>query len=296
MELSGITLHKLRIFQQVYEDGSLNRAAQELALSQSAVSQHVKGLERAVGVELFVRSAQGVRPTQVGDVLYRHSAEILARVRQMGTEISQLTGDNPQQLAICATPNTGAFLLPVWLGALRKQLPDVAVTIRTELTRAMVQAVLDQQVDFGVTVGDMDDLLETNLAQQTLSEVEYVVVVPPSHRFAGLAAIPLAELHRERFLTRRKASRSRQWLERVIGVGADSAEIDSPFAIKQAILNGMGISILPTYTVEREVSNGELTILGITNTPLKRPLTLLWNTDRPFNAIQTTFLQIVTVN
>ncbi len=288
-----MTLHKLRIFQLVCEKGSLNKSAHALTMSQAAVSQHIRNLEASLNVKLLERSPQGVRITPAGEVLYARCNEILQLVQQIGIEISALGEDAPTRLMLGATPGAGAYVLPVWLAEFQRQFPNVSMSSQTQMTRETVQSVLDERVDFGITLGKVDDLADPNLAQHTLWDVEYVAIVPPAHRWSNNTSITAAELRTEPFIARQKGSRSRRWLASLFGTLNICAELDSPFATKQAVLNGIGMSILPSYTVRGEIERGELAPVEIVGANLTRPLLLLWRRERPFSAAQTAFWQMV---
>ncbi len=293
MELSSVTLHKLRIFQLVHEKGSLNQSALALNMSQAAVSQHIRNLEAALDTKLLVRSPHGVRPTAAGDVLYKRSNEILQLVQQIGIDLNALREDKPHHLMLGATPGAGAYVLPVWLAEFQKRFPQVTMSSQTQMTRETVHSVLDERVDFGVTLGAVDDLAEQHLAQHILWDVDYVAIVPPNHPWATKSKVTPEELRQEPFIARQKDSRSRRWLASLFGDLTICAELDSPFATKQAVLNEIGMSILPSYTVRGELERGELIGVEIEGAQLTRPLLLLWRRDRPFSAAQTAFWQMV---
>ena len=293
MIVSNVTLHKLRLFQLVYESGSFNKSAERLNLSQAAISQHIKGLEAALSVQLFIRSPQGVRPTPAGDLLHLRAAEILRLADQIPLDLAQLNEAQSQQLILGATPGAGAYMLPIWLGEYQRCCPEVSVTTKTEMTEQVVASVLDGEVDFGVTLGSVDDFAHPQLEQHTLWWVDYIVVVPPTHAWATVDGVTPSTLRREPFIARQQGSRSRQWLLAQLGDLNICAEMDSPFAVKQAIFNGIGISILPSYTVERELARGELVALDVEGVELKRPLMLLWRRDVSFNEVKTSFWQML---
>ncbi len=293
MELSGVTLQKLRIFQVVFEKGSFNKSAAMLHMSQAAVSQHIRSLEAALNVQLLLRSAKGVRPTEAGELLYKRANEILQLVQQTGLELSSLNTDNPKQLMIGATPGAGAYILPVWLAKYQQRYPQIKMRSTTQMTRETTQAVLAGKVDFGVTLGAIDDLGDQQLAQHVLWEVEYVAIVPPNHPWQARASVTADDIRQAPFIARQQGSRSRRWLAGLFGNLNICAELDSPFATKQAVLNAVGVSILPSYIVQRELERGELIAVTVERVKLTRPLLLLWRRDRAFSAAQTAFWQMV---
>src|SRR5262249_36635218 len=149
-------------------------------------------------------------------------------------------------------------------------------TLQTELTVEVVRDVLNQTYDLGFLEGELEELDHEQLGKVRLRDIPYSVMVNIHHPWAGSQTISLRDLAGQPFVNRLPTSRSRQWLERQFAVSGlrlrNVAELDSPGAIKYAVLNQMGISILPDYTVEREVERGEIHRLQIADLELKRPL------------------------
>lgn len=289
-----ITLHKLELFRAVYEHGSLNRAAQAHYMAQSVVSQHVQDLEAALGTKLFKRTPRGVRPTAAGDVLYEYASRILALVHEAERAVAQVSPLEGRTLTVAATPGVSVYLLPRWLNDFREEHPNIHVNLQTALTLELIREVQAGRYDLGFVEAEPEELQEFTVGFQVVAEVTYYVVVQPSHRWAGRDAIKLEELVQEPFITRQPGSRARKWLESTLGKAAARlkivAELDSPGAIKFALLNGMGVAVLPDYVIEREVVRKELVRLRLQGFPLRRSLLMLWQGGQPFSLIQQAFV------
>ena len=293
-----ITLHKLKLFIVVYERGSFNQAAQALYLAQSAVSQHIQGLETALGTKLFERSPQGVQPTAAGDTLYRYAQQMLQILAEAEREIMQIEQISEQQLIVSATPGLTVYLLPLWLQQFQRSYPHISVSLRTALTQDVVREVLHGRDDLGFLEGELAELDQPHLGRMRLQEIEYFVMVHGQHEWAGRDLILPEELARQPFITRQPGSRMRRWLEQTLSAHQlrlhAVAELDSPGAIKYALLNRMGVAILPQYAVEREVERGEIALLRLANIPLSRPLMLVWDKRQPFSPLQRAFIVSLT--
>jgi DNA-binding transcriptional LysR family regulator len=289
-----ITLHKLKLFMVVCYRGSFNQAAQELYLAQSAVSQHIQSLEVALGTPLFERSPRGVRPTKAGDLLYDYSRRILHLLAEAEREIMQIDQVQKRQLVVGATPGISVYLLPAWLQQFQGAHANTSVSMQTVLTADLVRDVLNNHYDFGFLEGELDELDESDLGRLRLWDIEYLTIVNPRHQWAGKPTIALSELSDQPIINRQPASRTRRWLDQLLnsrGVQLHNvAELDSPGAIKYALLNNMGVAILPLYAVEREIERRELYPVQVAGLELKRALMFVWDKRRTFSAIQRAFI------
>lgn len=292
-----ITLHKLKLFMVVYDRGSLNAAAQELYMAQSVVSQHIQSLEGALGTPLFQRSARGVKPTPAGEVLYSYARRMLQLLNDAERDIMHLTQAEQHQLMVGSTPGVSVYLLPMWLQQFQLMHPNVSVALQTVLTSEVVRDVLNGRYHLGFLEGDLQELDQDALGRMRLRDIEYLIMVNARHPWANQTTIALSELSQQPFINRQPNSRTRRWLDQTLsarGIHLRSvAELDSPGAIKYALLNQMGVGILPRYVVEREIDRGELHALTLTELELKRPLMLVWDKRQPFSPIQRAFISLL---
>lgn len=290
-----ITLQKLHILMVVHDHGSFNKAAAALYMAQSAVSQHIQSLEAALGAQLFERSPRGVTPTPAGDVLYDYARRMFHLLAEAEQAVLQSAGGEDRQLAVAATPGVSVYLLPRWLRHFQQTEANISLTLQTELTRDVAAGVLDGRYDLGFLEGELLELDTAALGKTHLRTVDYFVTVNPAHALAGKRLITRTDLAGQPYINRLPTSRARRWLDAVLtahNIRLNTiAELDSPGAIKYALLNNMdGIAILPDYVVEREAARGELVPLQVDDLPLVRPLLLVWDRRRAFSAVQRAFL------
>lgn len=292
-----ITLHKLKLFMVVYDRGSFNMAAQELYMAQSAVSQHIQTLESALGTPLFERSTRGVRPTRAGEILYDYAGRMLRLLSEAERSIMQAGGAPGKPLAVSATPGLSVYLLPPWLQRFQQTHPQFTVALQTALTHEVVRDVLNGRYDLGFVEGELNELDQNSLGKMRFSELEYFVMVGARHEWAGRESVTVHDLHGQPYINRLPNSRARLWLENILSARdvrlRTTAELDSPGAIKYALLNQMGISVLPHYAVEREVERGEIHQLRLEGLELKRPLLLIWDKREVFSTLQRAFIGLL---
>lgn len=293
----ALTLRRLRIFMTVVEQGSFNRAAQQLLLSQAAVSQQISGLENGLAVVLFDRGPQGVTPTAAGHLLYEHGQAIFATVAAAEQDLVRLTLKHDQRLALAATSGISVYILPPWLRRFQEAYPNVSLSLQTGLTRGVADLVLQEQVDFAFVAGGLNDLDNGKLGRRTLLSIQYHLIVPPDHPWAGQKTISPELLAGVPFLDRQPHSRTRRWLsDRLATAGIalqTTTELDSPDMVKAGVLSGLGVSILPDYVIAKEVAREDLVPVGIAGVSLDRPLELLWHRRRKKTLVQRQFEDVL---
>lgn len=290
-----MTLHKLKIFRVVVDAGSLNKAARALYLVQSVVSQHVADLEADLGTALLQRTSRGIAPTAAGKTLYDYAGRILALVTEAELAIAHVDAQTSLTISIAATPGVSVYLLPQWLQNFRTHHPNVGINLQTALTHEVTRDLLKGRYDLAFIEGDLEDLESADIGRTKLQTVEYFVVVNALSELNDRRSLHIDDLESVPFVTRQPGSRARRWIDRQMGSDAGKlriiAELDSPGAIKYAVLNGMGAGILPDYAIEREIERGELIALRLDAHPLTRPLLMLWDRRQPLSAIQRAFIR-----
>ncbi|MEM8860736.1 MAG: LysR family transcriptional regulator [Chloroflexota bacterium] len=294
-----ITFQRLNIFMTVCEQGSFNKAASILFMSQAAVSQHIQAFEAAIGNQLFNRSSRGVTLTEAGKTLESYANQILPLVAKAEEAIIDVTKLKDQALQIGATPGLSVYLLPQLLKAFQVTYPNINLSIQSSLILESIARVKQRKLDFGFVEGHLSDLDTQEITVHELDPIHYVLLVPPQHRWAQLSApVSPEKLKKEPFLHRQPTSRSRRWLETALselGVTIENvaAVLDSPGAIKYSLLNQLGVSILPEYAVAREVERGELVQIKIQELDFVRPVKLIWDKNRILGPVQQAFLNLI---
>ncbi len=187
-----ITLHKLKLFVVVYERRSLNQAAHELYMAQSAVSQNIQSLEAALGVRLFERSPRGVQPTEAGDKLYSYARRILQLLAEAEREI--LFMGEMRSLSVAATPGISVYLLPDWLQRFQRTQSNLSVSLQTALTVDVVRDVLNERYELGFLEGELKELDQPALGKMRVLEINYFVPGKAKHPLAARNQISVQEL------------------------------------------------------------------------------------------------------
>lgn len=278
-----LNLNKLEVFAAVVRAGSFSAAAQQLLMTQPAVSQHVHDLEASLGTRLFERGRRGVTLTPAGEKLHSYTRaifQLVAEAENAITDVGQLAAG---QVRIGATPGISVYLLPEPIQEFHARYPKLQVSTQTGITAQILQDLQHGKLDVGLIEGELEEQLDPILGVQMLEAVEQWVVVGPKHPWWGNSEVTLAELGDQTFVLRQRNSQTRIWLEGVFqehGLHPRiAAEFDNVESIKRAVINSASITVLPEYAVQHEIEEGRLWLLHAAGRPLLRTLKVLWNRE-----------------
>ncbi len=282
----------LKVFLAVVEQGSFNKAAEALLLSQPAVSQKIRQLEAMLGVSLFRRSPGGVRLTPAGETLLRYAQAVRWLLLAAESSVVQPEAPVERRLLLGTTPTVSTNCLPDWLNDFHQRHPHILVHLRTDTTPRLVEQVARHAVPLAIIEGELPD--ERQVAYEVLEEIPFVVVAPATPPWRGQSRLPLSALHGQPFITRPAESQTRHWMDRLFAQHGVQprivAELDTPAAIKEAVARGLGVALLPQCMLEGELPPG-LHILEIADGPLQRYLKAIWAKDIPLHPLAVTFLE-----
>ncbi len=291
-----LDLYKLDIFTRVVAAGSLSKAAEQLHMTQSGVSQHIRALEDALGTELFARGRRGVELTPAGQRLLSYCESIFRIVAEAELTVTDVAGLRAGQLTIGVTPGVSAYLLPEWVQMFGQRYPNLAVSSQTGTSPAIVAELRFGMLDLGAIEGELDDA-DTDIQQQPLREFDQYVIVGRRHPWWGRAEVHLSELAGQPMVMRQPNSQTRAWLEQALREQSLTprviAELDNLESIKRMVMIGTGLTILPLYTITAEQEVGALHPIPITDRPLRRTLRLLWRAARPLSPGAYAFRQLL---
>ncbi len=246
-------------------------AADALALTQSAATKRLLALERRVGRPLLERSAQGVRATEAGAVLYPLAREALAALIRAETAVTSSNQDEP--LVIHASRTIGETLLPQWLASFRLGIPALRVSVAITNSDEVVHAVRDRTAEIGFIEGPAGSM--QGLTELVVAHDELRVVVASGHPWARRRAIPLKALALEPYLAREVGSGTREVAAAALaakGVELSPAlEVSSAEGLKRGVLSG-GFTLLSERAIGPEVAAGALRVIPVSGVELRRTL------------------------
>lgn len=257
-------LQQLRTFVAVARHRSFTRAAQELHLSQPAVSRQIEALEAALGTPLLSRQARRVLLTESGRCLLDYAERLLALADQAERALAELRDLESGRLFVAAGTTPGNYLLPALLAAFQARHPGIDARMAVHPSGEVERLVLDGRADLGVAAGP---LRSSHLRAVPYAEDELVLLTPPGHPLARRgedcdAAALAAALERERLLLREPASATRRAAEahlHALGIRPrHPVELGHTEAIKRAVAAGMGLAFVSRYAAAPEIAAGSL--------------------------------------
>ncbi|TGE32919.1 selenium metabolism-associated LysR family transcriptional regulator [Desulfosporosinus sp. Sb-LF] len=266
----------LKIFVTVVEHKNFSRAAEELYLSQPSVSLQIRNLENELGTKLINRSPKHLELTQSGEIFYGYAKQILHLHDKAKQEIDQLTNVVTGALKVGASYTIGEYILPFVLAEFAAQFPNVDIEASIANTEEMIQAVRANHLDLALVEGEVN---YSDLDIRPIMEDEIILVVPNQHALARLPVVTAEHLQDQVWILREGGSGTRAFSDKLIkdwGINVKKTYIfGSGQAVKQAVMAGLGIALVSSWIVRKELNAQELTEIKIQGKRLTRSFSLI---------------------
>lgn len=286
-------LRQLEAFVSVIDNGGFSAAAKAIHLSQAAVSERVANLENAIGMRLLDRGPRVIRPTSVGTRFYTLARQLLEHKQAVSLELSELAGVVRGTLQIGASNIPGEYLLPPLLPLFHSQHPDIELFMRIHDSNEIMEYVHNGEVELGL-VGAQPT--ENYFTVEQLWADRLVLVVPVQHRLAGRRRINVDEIINEPFIMREQGSGTRKLLELVLALrGIElppaTATLGSTTAVKEAVIGGLGVTIISERAVRKEVAAGILAAIELQGLKFERNFLLITDKSRTQSPLCKRFIE-----
>lgn len=263
------TLRQLKVFEAVARLSSYSRAADELHLTQPAVSTQIRKLEGHAGLPLFEQLGKRIYLTAAGTELLHHSHLIIRQFEEAEAAMTHFKGVAGGRLNV-AVISAGDYFLPSLLVEFARRHEGVELNLSVHNRVDLLNQIVDNLTDLAVMVRPPED--DLTLAEP-FAPHPYLVVAPRSHPLHGESAIPLSRLVRERFIVREPGSDTRHAMGDAFGRHYAhlnvALEVKSTETIKQAVIAGMGVAFISGHTVSRELRDGSLVALDVQGFPVR---------------------------
>ncbi len=275
----GMEDHKLKVFCTVAETKSFSKTSEIIHLTQPAVSLQIQALEEMYEAKLFDRSSSKVTLTPAGEVLYKYAKEILALYASAEKVIGEMTGLVKGSIIVGAGSTIGNYLLPSVITDFRKTHPKIKVNLHVGNMQRVIEWLNSGNVNLGLVEGHVK---RQKMVVERLISDELLLVVPPFHMFAKKKEVSIAEIIEETFIFREAGSGTRQIVEKFLarhGISPQDIKVSmvlgSTEAIKDAVENGLGISIISRWAARKEVKYGILGMLNFKEEKIVRNFSLI---------------------
>jgi len=276
------------------KSGTFSGAARTLYISQPAVSKSVQQLERELGVPLLDRTSRRVVLTEAGQLLYEHAGRIFATEKAAESSLAELQGLERGQLLIGGSQTIGTYLLPPALGIFHQRYPKLRLHLEIANTQQVVESLRHTPLGLAYVEGPVsgDDLDVSVWRQDRL-----VVIAAPEHPLVRRRTVTFEMVAREPYLQREPGSGTGEITTSVFTERHCTPNValilGSNQAIKQAVMAGLGISIVSESTIVLERAAGKLAIIQVRDLKLSRPLYCVRVRGRPLSRAATAFQELL---
>lgn len=288
-----LTLRQLKVFESVARHLNYTRAAQELFLTQPAVSMQVKQLEESLGVALFEQLGKRIHLTEAGREVLGYARTITQQLDELDGVLNHIKGLSGGKLRI-SVATTANYFIPTLLGTFSRRHPGVTVSLDVTNRETLLQQLSENTVDL-VIMGQPP--AELDAEADAFMENPLVIVAPPDHPLARKKKIPLARLQEETFLVREPGSGTRVAMERFFAERKmhlkTGMEVGSNEAIKQSVQAGLGLGLLSRATIEQELTLKRLVVLDVADFPIMRHWYLVHRRGKRLSAVAEAFRQFM---
>ncbi|WP_295400080.1 LysR family transcriptional regulator [uncultured Thiocystis sp.] len=287
------SLRQLRVFEAVARRLSFTRAAEELHLSQPAVSMQVHQLEDEVGLPLFERLGKRIVLTEAGQEVHHYSLAINRSLLEMAEVLESLKGISRGRLQV-AVASTVNYFAPRLLAVFQQRYPGVGLRLDVTNRETLVHLLESNAVDLvlmGVPPRDID------VESEVFMDNPLVVIAPPDHPLTGERNIPMARLAEEVFVMREPGSGTRQAMERFFSERGltirHGMQMTRNEAVKQAVRSGLGLSVVSLHTIELELETRRLVTLDVEGFPDLRQWHLVYRRGKRLSPVARAFRDFV---
>lgn len=268
--LNRLTLRQVQVFLAVCRLSSYSKAAEELSLTQPAVSAQIRQLEEVVGTALFDYLGKQLYLTPAGEALLRAGRDLLQRLVGLEMELAELQGVMQGTLNL-TIESSAQYFMPAELAAFCAQHPAVNVELEVVNHGEAQRRLADNRADL-LVMGLVPE--GGALTFIPFRDNAMLAVALPGHALAGAAAIPLLRLAQETLLVREPGSGTRKAFEAYClqqsVIFPRRQQLGSLAAVKRGVLAGLGVAVLPEEAVAAELAAGSLVALAVSGLPLRR--------------------------
>ena len=260
-DFKGITLQQMEALISIIEERTFSGAARKMSLTQPSLTKHIKNVEGLLGARILNRQSRGITLTPEGKILYDYAKRILKLREEAKEKIQRVRENETGNIFISASTIPATYILPRVLSDFRKARPDIRFYMQNADSDEVIEMITGNRGEVGF-VGK--DPRSSRLHAEALWKDRLVLAVPSNHPFVKKGSVTLSELSREPFIVRERGSATREVFE---GCLRDQmkltlasfniiSEVGSSEAVKEAVIAGLGVSVISMHAVAREIDGG----------------------------------------
>ncbi|OGP67564.1 MAG: hypothetical protein A2031_01140 [Deltaproteobacteria bacterium RBG_19FT_COMBO_43_11] len=296
--LKSITLQQMEALIALVEEGSFSLAAKRMHLTQPALTKNIKNAEDYLGARLVNRGSAGISLTAEGKIIYDYARRMVKLREEAREKIITLSDNVGGNIYVSASTIPATYILPRALSKFRKSHPEILIYIKAADSEEAMNMVLDNETEIGC-IGKKPS--NKKLAAEPLWKDRLILAIPQHHRWHKKKSITLSELLAEPFIVREKGSATREFLESYLKEAKSvnfsqfniCAELGSSEAVKEAVIAGLGISIISIHAVARELAQGVLLEVPIYGCRMERNFYLIYKRQFDFRPTHKIFIEFL---
>lgn len=293
----AMDIDTLKIFCDIIKHKSFTLAAAANSLTQSAVSQRIKVLEKKLGIALIERHGAHLKLTKAGEVLYKGAERILAGARELEEHMKEISGKTGGSVKVATIYSVGLYELDPFVKRFLQSYPEIEVHIEYSRADKIYGDLINGSIDLGIVAYPPN---KPQLRSIPISDDELVLICALNHPLGQHKSVSLKELDGQPFVAFEQDMPTRRALDELLrahGVALNlKVEFDNIDLIKRAVEIGMGISVVPSTTVKSEIQAGLLKSLPFAEGPFTRPIALLYRRSRSLPPAVKKFISVLTEN
>jgi DNA-binding transcriptional LysR family regulator len=288
-DVRNISQQQLEVLLYLVHEGSFSRAAKKMHLSQPSMTKHIANMEEALGMAVVRRDKSGVVLTPEGKIVFNAARKIFRLRNEAWDKISRIHESESGDIAVVASTIPATYILPHVLSRFQKAYPKIRIRVHSADSEEALEMIRNGEQQIGI-VGKKP--ARGKLTVEPLWKDCLVLAVPENHRWPANHSVTLADIMEEPFILREKGSGTLEALTRYLKVRSHhdlskfkiTAEFGSSEAVKEAILAGLGVSILSNRAIARELKLRLLREVPVEDWQIERSFYLV--ICRPFNILR----------
>lgn len=286
-------LPQLSVFEAVVRLGSFTRAAEELYMAQPTVSVQMKKLAETVGLPLIEQVGKRIRLTDAGRILHEGCRDMFGTLAGVEHSLADLRGLETGRLQL-AVSTTGEYFAPRMLAEFVGRHPRIEVSLQIQNRSALLERMSRNLDDLYIFAGTPEG---REITAYPLLPNPMAPFAHADHPLAGKKNIPFARFAEEPFLIREPGSGARATVQEIFSLNGCEPrvrmELSNNEAIKQAIIAGLGVSIMSRYTLGLDVPHEQLAVLDVAGLPVDRPWVIVHPAGKQLSLVAQAFLEFM---
>ncbi len=296
-----MNIEQFEIFKTIAEVKSFTKAAKKLSFTQPAISTQIKVLEQNFDLALFERHNNGVELTEAGQTFYEYGDRILALYEEMEQDLAKIKGHHKEVIKIAACDTAGNYILPSIIINFKELHPQACLRLEVADTQDIIEKLKQRHLDIGIIEGKLpkDD---KSLSSVNIYDDKLVLVVPRNNKWLrDKRSISLDKLINEPFIAREEGSCIRNVINAKLaklGRSFDECNVVAEFnnyeAIKHAVINNSGVSLMPESVARRELDERLLRKVYVDELKISWNIKAVWRQNDLQTGYKKQFLDYIT--